>query len=44
VDRYALRLPNGPATCGLVVHSQAIQFGNGPFVLSNAQDVTIGGF
>ena len=33
-----------PGLVGLAFSSQAIQFGQPPFELSNAQDFTIGGF
>jgi hypothetical protein len=42
VDSFTLPIPNDPTTCGVVYYSQAIQFGNPPFVLSNAQDLTFG--
>ena len=42
VDSFSLPFADDPATCGVVYYSQAIQFGNPPFVLSNAQDLTIG--
>lgn len=44
VDGYSAAVPDLPALCGLTIHSQAIQFGSPPFVLSNAQDLTIGPF
>ena len=44
VDSYSLMVPGNLAFCGLTVYSQAIQFGNPPFVFSNAQDLTIGSF
>ena len=44
VDSYSLPVPANPAFCGLTLHSQAIQFGNPPFALSNAQDLRIGSF
>ena len=44
IDHYSLAIPNEPLLCGLVLHTQAIQFGHATFVLSNAQDLTIGSF
>ena len=44
VDSYAVPMANDPALAGLCYFSQAIQFGSPPFELSNAQDLTIGGF
>ena len=44
VDSFSLPFADDTSTCGVVYHSQAIQFGNPPFVLSNAQDMTIGCF
>ena len=43
VDSYMLAVPNDSSLAGLTFSSQALQFGNPPFVLSNAQDFTIGG-
>ena len=37
-------MPTDPSTCGVVYYSQTLQFGNPPFVLSNAQDLAIGSF
>ena len=42
VDTYSLPVPDVPATCGVAIYSQAIQFGTPPFTLSNAQDLTLG--
>ena len=44
VDSFALAIPNDPLLCGTVLHSQALQLGNPPFVLSNALDLTFGAF
>jgi hypothetical protein len=44
VDSYSLAVPDAPSLIGFAFFSQAIQFGNPPFDLSNAQDLTIGGF
>ena len=42
VDQYTLAVPGNTALCGNVIYTQAIQFGAPPFVLSNAQDLTLG--
>ena len=42
VDSYSLAVPNDPALAGFAFFSQAIQLGNPPFALSNAQDITVG--
>ena len=42
VDSYNLSVPNDTSLCGLEIFTQAVQFGNAPFVLSNAQDFYIG--
>ena len=42
VDSYGLAVPPNPSLAGFAFCSQAIQFGNPPFVLSNAQDLTVG--
>ncbi len=42
VDTYSAAVPENPALCGLRLYTQAIQFGNPPFALSNAQDVRVG--
>ena len=42
VDSYSVAVPSTPLVCGLPLYSQALQFGNPPFDLSNAQDLTIG--
>ncbi len=44
MDSYDVAVPDDPTLLGLAFSSQAIQFGSPPFVLSNAQDFTIGGF
>ena len=44
VDSYTLAIPNLPALGDSLAHTQALQFGNPPFVLSNAQDLTLGAF
>ena len=44
VDTFSLPFASDPANCGVVYYTQAIQFGNPPFVLSNSQDITIGSF
>ena len=44
VDGYALAVPNLPQLDGAVAYTQALQFGGPPFVLSNAQDLTLGAF
>ncbi len=44
VDGYALAVPGLLELDGAVIHTQAIQFGRPPFVLSNAQDLTLGAF
>ena len=44
IDSYELTIPDDPAFCGLMIYSQAIQFGNPPFKLSNTQDLSIGSF
>ena len=44
IDGFSLFFPNDPAMIGISFASQAIQFGNPPFLLSNAQDLTIGSF
>ena len=43
VDRYLAPIPNVPSLCGRAVSSQALHFGAGAFVLSNAQDLVFGG-
>lgn len=42
IDTFSLAIPNNFSLCGLTASSQAIQFGVPPFVLSNAQDLTVG--
>ena len=42
MDHYHIAVPNESALRGMVLHSQAVQLGEGPFVLSNAQDLTVG--
>ena len=42
LDTYSLPVPGLPSLCGVVLRSQAIQFGVPPFTLSNAQDLTLG--
>ena len=44
IDNYSLPVPHDPSLVGFSFCSQAIQFGSPPFVLSNAQDLTVGGF
>ena len=41
-DTYTLLIPDSTALCGLSVFTQAIQFGNPPFDLSNANDLDVG--
>ena len=42
VDAYSMAVPDLPATCGVRLYTQAIQFGVPPYKLSNAQDLTLG--
>ena len=42
IETFDLPVPPDAALCGLVLHSQAVQFGAPPFALSNAQDLTVG--
>ena len=42
VDGYSLPIPPDPSLCGLELFTQAIQFGNPPFTLSNSQDLRVG--
>ena len=42
IDTYILSVPNDTSLCGVELYAQAIHFGTPPFVLSNAQDVTVG--
>ncbi len=41
VDGYALAIPNQAQLDGALVHTQALQYGRPPFVLSNAQDLIL---
>lgn len=43
VDGYLFPVPPDPLLCNFPIYTQAVLFGNAPFQLSNAQDVTIGG-
>ena len=44
VDSYVLAVPNVPQLEGFMACTQALQYGQPPFVLSNAQDLTVGAF
>lgn len=43
LDTYSFPVPSNALLCDFPIYTQAIQYGSPPFLLSNAQDVTIGG-